>query len=736
MALDLSRFIVRFVEEARDHLGRLADGIATLGQNTSDRELINALFRSAHTIKGSSRMLKLITITQTAHKLEDVLGAVRDGQLGITPALIPVLMRAIDALAALVDIVAATNSPAALPPVDQDLCAALSVAAQGTKLSVAAQGAKLSVADPAPTPEAKPGPAIPIMQTVPAANKLPETVRVRLSKLDELVKLQGEVVSSHARMRKRLAEIQALVRSSSIESDKSGQSDLEKRLRHFAQALRDDVLAQELLMDELHARALIMRMLPLAIVFDNAGRVVRDLARSIGKEAECVITGSEIELDRQVIDQLSDPLVHLLRNAVDHGLEPPHVRLAAGKPARGRISLSARQDGGGVVIEIVDDGGGVSCTAIREKAVRKGLLSAEKAAALTDQEAVDLIFLPGFSTNEIITDLSGRGVGLDVVKQCIVDDLQGTVTVDTRPTLGTSFTLRLPLSLAVMRILLVAVDGLPFAFTAQHIAELVRVPATSVQTIADRAMAVIRNEFVPLAQLSALLNIPTRQHQSQPGQPRPATQAGNTLLLVVVKVRGDKLALVVDDLLDERNMVMKPLPDHLRRYPLVSGIVISDSNELVSVLHSPALMELARRIRPTTTSAATATADDDQRTGAPRILVVDDSLNTREIEKDVLEACGFQVTVAEDGLDGLNKALAEPFDAVLTDVEMPNMDGFSLTARLRQEPTYRSRPIIIVTSREREEDKRRGIEVGADAYIVKGDFDQGVLVKTLRSLLH
>jgi len=507
---------------------------------------------------------------------------------------------------------------------------------------------------------------------------------------------------------------------------------LASRVHRFAQTLKDDVQAQETLMDSLHDKTLLMRMLPLSIVFEPAGRMVRELARSIGKQVECVVNGAEIELDRQMIDKLSDPIIHLIRNGIDHGLETPEKRLAAGKPVQGRLTLSARQDGGWVVIEVTDDGSGIPLDAVREKAVKKGVISEEKAAAMSDQEAIDLIFLPGFSTSHIITDLSGRGVGMDVVKQCILDDLQGVINVETRPGAGTTFSLRLPLSLAVMRVLLVEVDGLPFGFTAQYVAELLRLPREAMLTVAERNAVIIRNEFVPVVPISELLRIPA--HLARPNDNDSVRTAG--LLLLVLRVRNEKIALVVDELLDERDMVIKPLPEHMRHLPMVSGIVTTGKNELVSVLHAPALLDLARRVRTQAVRSKAERGTDALTTEIHyRVLVVDDSLNTREIEKDVLEAYGYEVTLAEDGLDGLRKAMDGDFDAVLTDVEMPHMDGFTLTARLRQEEKYRNKPIIIITSREKEEDKRRGVQVGADAYIVKGDFDQSNLVDTLRALL-
>ena len=736
MAIDIKKFVARFVEESRDHINKLNDGFAALESGSTDKEGINAIFRSAHTIKGSSRMLKLVPITETAHKLEDVMSALREGSLTYSPPLGQLLYRAVDAISAMVDKLADNGDVASLPASDATLCAALTQAASGQTGTEPDNPAPKSASAPTAAPTAA-APAVPPAPTLVAPSapvetklKTAETVRVRLTKLDELIKLMGEVVSSHARMRQRLADIHGI----ELELAESLGEAPTANLHRFALRLKDDVQAQEMLMDELHDKTLLMRMLPLGIVFEPAARLVRELARSVSKQVECVVIGAEIELDRQMIDKLSDPIIHLIRNGIDHGIETPEIRTAAGKPAQGRLSLSARQDGGWVVIDVTDDGGGIPLAAVRDKAVKKGFLSVEKAAALSDQEAIDLIFLPGFSTNNIITDLSGRGVGMDVVKQAILDDLQGIVNVETRPGVGTTFSLRLPLSLAVMRVLLVEVEGLPFGFTAQYVAELLRLPQEALLTVAERNAVIIRNEFVPVVPLAELLRIPARQagQAGQTGQAQVPARRNPGMLLLVLRIRNEKIAVQVDELLDERDMVIKPLPEHMRKLPMASGIVITGNNELVSVLHAPALLDLARRARNQAVSheAATHVADSHY-----RVLVVDDSLNTREIEKDVLEAYGYHVTLAEDGLDGFKKAMAGEFDAVLTDVEMPNMDGFTLTARLRQEDKYRNKPIVIITSREKEEDKRRGVQVGADAYIVKGDFDQSNLVDTLRALL-
>lgn len=718
MALDIKKFIGRFVEEATEHLGRLASGLAEIEQGAVSAEKINSLFRSVHTLKGSSRMLKLEPITQVSHSLEDLLSALREERVTVNPPVIALLYQGVDALSDQIQQLIAHGQVDALSSVNAQLCQQLTAIAEGEVLNTAVMAAvepaelKLSELDTQGSSSATAQP------TLTAS----DTVRVKLDKLEELINLMGELVSSHAGMRQLAGTAQRLGQ----QLQEQLQGSLPVAIQQFSRDMRDIVLSQESLMQELHDKTLQMRMLPLAIVLDPAARLVRDMARSLNKKVECRIYGSEIELDRQMIDQLADPIIHLLRNALDHGIETPAIRQQKGKPAQGLLQISARQDGGWVVLEVRDDGMGLSLSAIRDKALKKGLVSSEQLAEMSEQQISDLIFEPGFSTSNMITEFSGRGVGMDVVKRSIVDDLQGVISLHSRADEGTCFTLRLPLSLAMMRVLLVRAGEQVLGFTAQYVTELISVDPDALISVADRNAVIIRNEFVPVIQLVDLLKLP---QESAPK--RSLSRTRSDLLLLVIRVHTEKLALIVDELLDERDLVIKQLPEHLSFNPLISGMVTTGHNELVSLIHVPYVLDIARQSRQP--SAKRAQADQDK--PKKRILVVDDSLNTREIERDVLEAWGYHVTLAEHGQEGLDKALAEQFDAVLTDVEMPVMDGFTLTARLREHERYQECPIIIITSREKESDRRRGIEVGADAYIVKGSFDQNSLVDTLKVLL-
>lgn len=715
MALDVKKFIGRFVEEAKEHLGRLASGLAEIEQGAVSAEKINSLFRSVHTLKGSSRMLKLEPITQVSHSLEDLLSALREGRVATNPAVIALLYQGVDALSDQVQQLIECGQVEALSSVNTQLCQQLTATAEGQALNAVAAEPMAFKSNELAAEDASGASAQP---TLTAS----DTVRVKLDKLDELIKLMGELVSSHAGMRELAMTSQQLEQ----QLQQQLHSHLPVAMQQFSRKMRDIVLAQENLMQELHDKTLQMRMLPLAIVLEPAARLVRDMARSLGKQVECRISGSEIELDRQMIDQLADPIIHLLRNALDHGIETPDIRQQKCKPVQGLLQISARQDGGWVVLEVRDDGQGLSLVTIRDKALKKGLVSSEQLAEMSDQQVSDLIFEPGFSTSNIITEFSGRGVGMDVVKRSIVDDLQGVISLHSSLDQGTCFTLRLPLSLAMMRVLLIRAGEQVLGFTAQYVTELISVAVSGLINVADRNAVIIRNEFVPVIELVDLLQLPPASAAK-----KSLSRTRSELLLLVIRVHNEKLALIIDELLDERDLVIKQLPEHLRFNALISGMVTIGHNELVSLIHVPYVLDIARKARQPVNRRAQA----DQEKPKKRILVVDDSLNTREIERDVLEAWGYHVTLAEHGQEGLDKALAEQFDAVLTDVEMPIMDGFTLTARLREHERYQTCPIIIITSREKESDRRRGIEVGADAYIVKGSFDQNSLVDTLKVLL-
>ncbi len=751
MALDMAKFLARFVEEARDHVQKLNEGLVRLEKDPEDAETTNAIFRSAHTIKGSARMMKLAPIAEVAHKIEDCLGALRDKKIHYSQELTDLLFKGIDAISEMIEKTAAGQE---LTVDHAALCEELVRASEGQPAAgVAAPVAAEKAAEPWPPAEL---PAVPVSPplagaetsapvvaqgtAVPQKTKeiTGETVRINAEKLDDLIKLMGEIVSNQNRLKQRLRDVKELeaiaqryakflttVQSDDISGFRkeivSTTNSLFIKIKQIALNVRNDTVIQEFLTEELQEKALMLRMVPLSTIFDSLGRMMRDISRSVGKEIDFLVEGGDIELDKKMVEKLGDPLIHMLRNSVDHGVETSEERVRAGKSGKGTVKLSASYDAGSVLIELTDDGRGISLEKIREKTLKKNMFTRVELDSMSETDLIGIIFHPGFSTNPIITDLSGRGVGMDVVKRNIVEELRGTVNIETKEGYGTAFFIRLPLTLAVMRLLIVNASGMPFAITSHYVSEIIRVQLDDLITVVDKKAVRLRDELMPVTALEALLKLPSGDRKTE----RDKKDA----LIIIVRMGNEKVGLIVDHIVDEENMVIKSLPSHMRNIPLVSGITLSGKNEIINVLNIPAVIDAAREVREFRASKDAA----DKK--SIRILVVDDSINTREIEQNILEAYGYNVTLAVDGMEALEKTKNFSYDLIITDVEMPRLDGFSLTERLRASEEYKGTPIIIVTSREKEEDKRRGIRVGADAYIVKGAFDQSNLLETVQNLV-
>jgi chemotaxis protein histidine kinase CheA len=775
MAFDRTKFIGRFVEEAREHIKKLNEGLLILEKNPGDTETMNVIVRSAHTIKGSSRMLKLTAITEVAHKLEDALDALRAGRLQHSKGVFNLIFKAIETISGFVENTAEGEE---ITTDNTDICEKLEAASTGDFKEEAASPVPATIPEPSPTPgpttttepstapgsstapvvpekaeqkegtdiKETPGDEGPGQKTVAQKTavktpkvKIQETIRVSSEKLDVLIKLVGEMISNQSRLKQNLLNIKNVEKLSernfelisNLEGNgisSNGNNDeiidntrtLYQELKQLAPYIGEDLNIQELLIGELQERSLKMRMLPLSTVFDTFPMAVRDIAGSLGKEIDFTITGAETELDKKIIEKIGDPLVHMIRNSIDHGIEQPEVRQAAGKPGTGQIKLSACYEGGNVLVELSDDGGGIALQRLKEKALRKGLYDEETLDNMQESEIVDLIFHHGFSTSAIITDLSGRGVGMGVAKENIVDELKGSIQIKTNEGEGTSFYIRLPLTLAIMRGLLFTISGMTFAVSADSVDEILKIPRTEVIDVVDKKAIRLREQIIPVENTSFLLNLPLGANED------------DHLLIIIVHMGNEKMGLIVDSLLDEHDMVIKPLPSHMRNIPLVSGVAISGKNEIINILHIPELIKAAKEAKGTGRLKAMAV---EEKKKALNILVVDDSINTREIEKAILESYGYIVTLAGDGIEAMEKVNEFKYDLVITDIEMPRMDGFTFTEKLRDNEEYRSTPIIIVTSREKEEDKKRGIQVGADAYIIKGSFDQSNLLDTIQNLM-
>ncbi len=747
-----------FRAELQDHLKTLNECLLALekGPAEQDREkLLADLFRAAHSIKGGAQAVGLPDIKTIAHCLEDVLGALQEGRLPSSPDLLDVLFAATDALeAAMAAQVKGERAPSRKMG---DLLARLAAAARGDFGPAPSQAAperegadspRAGADETAPPEVSQPGPS-PAPQPARAGGD--ETIRVDTAKLDALMSSTGELVVAQMRLEQRLGELRALQQrvddwQRSWRQVRGNYSRLARRDGHGAEvaALLDflrrydrgfhgladgvdgllrqlgrDCRTLKLLSKELPDVARRTRMLPVANVFDMFPRMARDLARERGKQVDLVIEGAETEVDRHVLEALKDPVTHLVRNAVDHGIEPPEKRQRAGKPPRGTVRLRAAHQGNNVVLEVADDGAGIDLEGVRRAALKAGALSAEEAADLDQARAVDLIFRPGLSTYSEPTDISGRGVGLDVVRQN-VERLHGSIRVETASGRGTAFTLTLPLTLATSHVLLAETAGETVALPTAAVQRILRVEAAQVRSVEGKPVIQVEGRPVPLLSLARVLEL-------EGDERRPS--ADPKLLAVIVRVGDRRAAFRVDRLHGTQEVIVKGLGPQLRGVRNLSGVTVLGSGKVVVILNPSDLLGSAR---------ATPVRPEAFRPHVPprrRVLVVDDSITTRALEKSILQSAGYEVLAAADGQEAWALVQSESLDAVVADSKMPNMDGFALTEKVKGEDRYRELPVVLVTSLETPADKARGLQAGADAYITKSTFDQRELLATLERLM-
>jgi two-component system chemotaxis sensor kinase CheA len=596
----------------------------------------------------------------------------------------------------------------------------------------------------------------PALAPVQARRPAVESVRVAVDKLDALLAQAGELAVTHLRVRQRQSELRVLrdeadaarrawrntrgLRAGLRRGHRSGRQ-LEALLHLVEQAeqlsvvllQRIDDLSIQLGRDTaqlgvvtraVEGEVMAVRLLPIATVTTLLERTLRDLINTTGKEVQLIVEGAETEIDRKILEQVRDPLMHLLRNAVDHGIEPPDARAAAGKPRIGTVRLSATLRGGFVEIELSDDGAGLVPSQLRASAVRKGLLTDDQAFAVDDPTIIDIIFQPGFSTRTAVTELSGRGVGLDVVRQH-VQQLNGQVAVSSDLGTGTRFTMRVPLTLATTRAVLVEESGQLLAVPSTLIERSARVREQHIVSFEGRRAVTIAGRPVPVVELAAILERPVAAGR-RPDEWRP---------LVVLQQGERRLAILTDKLVGEQEIVVKSLGWPLRHVPNVSGAAVLGSGQTVVILNSSDLLKHGSKLASAAVRSSGAPSVAVERR-VRRVLAVDDSLTTRTLIRSILEAAGYDVVVAADGLEALSLLQqSEPFDLVVAEVEMPRMDGFQLTEAIRRDERLRQTPVILVTSLVGQDHRERGVAAGADAYIVKSLFEQGQLLETIGRLL-
>ncbi|XMB47618.1 hybrid sensor histidine kinase/response regulator [Pseudomonas fluorescens] len=729
----------------------LSAGLLALERNPTQADQLEACMRAAHSLKGAARIVGVDAGVSVAHVMEDCLVSAQEGRLYLQPEHIDALLQGTDLL---MRIATPGND---VGPADIEAYVALM-----ERLLDPSQPIATPVPKPEPIsaprvdalllePELEPAPAV--SSEAPRQNKRmteggERVLRVTAERLNSLLDLSSKSLVETQRLKPYLASLQRLkrIQSNSLRALdaldgqlKSLDLNLEaqealadtRRLLSEAQALLAEKNAE---LDEfgwqagqraqvLYDTALACRMRPFADVLAGQVRMVRDLGRSLGKQVRLEIEGEKTQVDRDVLEKLEAPLTHLLRNAVDHGIETPEQRVLAGKPAEGLIRLRASHQAGLLVLELSDDGNGVDLERLRGTIVDRHLSPVETALRLSEEELLTFLFLPGFSLRDKVTEVSGRGVGLDAV-QHMVRQLRGAVVLEQTAGQGSRFHLEVPLTLSVVRSLVVEVGEEAYAFPLAHIERMCDLAPDDIVQLEGRQHFWHEGRHVGLVAASQLLQRP-------PGQ-----SPTDTLKVVVIRERDAVYGIAVERFIGERTLVVLPLDDRLGKVQDISAGALLDDGSVVLIVDVEDMLRSVDKLLNTGRLERIARRSQ-QATEAPRkrVLVVDDSLTVRELQRKLLLNRGYEVAVAVDGMDGWNALRSEDFDLLITDIDMPRMDGIELVTLLRRDSRLQSLPVMVVSYKDREEDRRRGLDAGADYYLAKASFHDDALLDAVVELI-
>ena len=757
---DLSRFSMLdlFRMETREQMRVLTDGLLQLEQGAADAAMLESMMRAAHSVKGAAAIVGLDPALRLAHAMEDVLVAAQEGRAQLDPDAVDVLLGAVDLLQQLADLPesdaggADTTHGARLA----DLLAALAELRGSPRTAVPKAPPAPRPPSPPPAPPAPPAPpTAPAMPAPPAPAPTPAPTAAAAPAIahatgsDELATLAGQARLHAGQLRPWIASLQRykrhqrgvfealdqlqdairtmgdphLAELAQLVADRAAplRDDLHRTIRDAENYERQALNVSTRLADEVLA----LRMCRFADGVHGLPRMVRDLARGLGKDVRVEIAGADTLVDRAVLARMEAPLNQLLRNAVDHGMEPPDERVAAGKPAHGTIRLEARHRGGMLALEVADDGGGVDPERIRAAAVRRQVAAPAFAPELSQAELMEFLFLPGFSLKDSANEISGRGVGLDVVQEA-VRRLNGTVR--TESTLGAGFrtVITLPLTQSIVRALVVDVAGEAYALPIARVERVLRVPATSVLTLQGR-------QYVNLEDTGEQLGLVAAGQVLELGE----TVAGADLALIAIGTGRERYGLVVDAVHGEQSLTVQPLEPTFGKLRDVAAAALLDDGTPVLILDVPDLVMSIGRLLDTGAALRLGVHAAGPAGGASarRVLVVDDSLTVREMQRKLLAARGYHVDVALDGVDGWNQLRTADYDLVITDIDMPRLDGIGLLERIRHDPRLGRLPVMIVSYKDRPEDRTRGLEAGADYYLAKGAFHDATLLDAVRDLI-
>ncbi|MCQ2662020.1 chemotaxis histidine kinase/response regulator CheAY2 [Helicobacter pylori] len=777
---DLQEIMEDFLIEAFEMNEQLDQDLVELEHNPEDLDLLNRIFRVAHTIKGSSSFLNLNILTHLTHNMEDVLNRARKGEIKITPDIMDVVLRSIDLMKTLLVTIRDTGSDTnngkenEIEEAVKQLQAITSQNLEGSKETSGAKEAPQKEAKEeakgeikenkakAPTAEntssdnpladepdldyanmsaeeveaeierllnkrqeadkerraqkkqeAKPKQEVAPTKETPKApktetkakakadteeNKAPsigveQTVRVDVRRLDHLMNLIGELVLGKNR----------LIR---IYSDVEERYDGEK----FLEELNQVVSSISAVTTDLQLAVMKTRMQPVGKVFNKFPRMVRDLSRELGKSIELIIEGEETELDKSIVEEIGDPLIHIIRNSCDHGIEPLEERRRLNKPETGKVQLSAYNEGNHIVIKISDDGKGLDPVMLKEKAIEKGVISERDAEGMSDREAFNLIFKPGFSTAKVVSNVSGRGVGMDVVKTNI-EKLNGIIEIDSEVGVGTTQKLKIPLTLAIIQALLVGVQEEYYAIPLSSVLETVRISQDEIYTVDGKSVLRLRDEVLSLVRLSDIFKVDA------------ILESNSDVYVVIIGLADQKIGVIVDYLIGQEEVVIKSLGYYLKNTRGIAGATVRGDGKITLIVDVGAMMDMAKSIKVNITTLMNESENTKSKNSPSDyiVLAIDDSSTDRAIIRKCLKPLGITLLEATNGLEGLEmlKNGDKIPDAILVDIEMPKMDGYTFASEVRKYNKFKNLPLIAVTSRVTKTDRMRGVESGMTEYITK-----------------
>jgi two-component system chemotaxis sensor kinase CheA len=756
------RFLGSFKAETGEHIQALNKGLLELEEDPGAVAVLESLLREIHTIKGSAGMIEFDSICDIAHGIEDVLIEIKDGKLEFG-AVSGVLFNSLDAIEIILEAEIQGDEPEVK---SADVLAQLEMAQKAQNL------------DPDNIPDQKSlreilaekkivfkeelDEAMKEQNTV-EAYQFEETIRVSIDKLDSIANTVGEIAINRAKYDSYLNELNELIgftkkqstvineiieqiESQSGEGEvdndssmdqavmklKSANLNIVSKLTSVSKREQDTFASMEMITAKLQSDVMALRMLPVSTVFDIFPRVVRDIANEYDKKVTLAIKGADTELDRKMLEQIKDPLMHLIRNAIDHGIEDPEERAQSDKPEAGKIVLAADQEGDRIVLQVIDDGRGLDIEKITSIAIEKLKIDPGEIEKMSEADILKLIFVSGVSTKSSITDISGRGVGMDVVRKNIEDNLSGEIAVESQPGKGTTFTLILPLTLATTPSVLVESGGQIFAIPANLVQLGLQIEDADIHSIeGNRAIRVI-DSTVPLVRMEEVLNLSASRGGDRSRHDQ-RLKYGSKHQVVVIEHAHHRIAFMIDRLIEEQNIIVKSLEAPLNKIKNIAGATILEQGEIVPILHVPDLIDSARQMQHQSVHETFKHVSSEAR--QKRILVVEDSLTTRALLKSIISSLGYEVITANDGVEGLNILTENKTDLVLTDIQMPEMDGLELARLIKQDPEIQNIPVVIVTSLDSEDEVRKGMEAGAEAYIKKGEFDQKVMLEMLQRLI-